>query len=185
MKKIPLILCAIGGVAVAMFVFVVSGAFSVFMPKPSEPQIKYGEFPFCLKYELNGEIKVIEDVIVCEYKGYKSYGTAGKKREWNTRLKSGNELLVLSDLRSKNFTDKLNNKILELYFYYGNDKYFMENGKSVFAHGAQDFDEICYTFQSKKGEISHSSFDAEYALKEFGIRLISWECAPPVENKFE
>ena len=34
-----------------------------------EPKIKYGEFPFVLTYEVDGEIRVIEDTIVCEYEG--------------------------------------------------------------------------------------------------------------------
>ena len=33
--------------------------------KPSEPIIKYGEFPFEIKYEYEGENGIIKDTIIC------------------------------------------------------------------------------------------------------------------------
>ena len=77
-----------------MVIFVVSGAVFMFMPNPPAPEIKYGEFSCRLEYELDGEIKVIEDVIICEFDGFKNYGSAGSRREWKTSLESGNEYMT-------------------------------------------------------------------------------------------
>jgi len=36
---------------------------------PPEPEITYGEFPFRLEYEIDGERFVIEDVVIVEFMG--------------------------------------------------------------------------------------------------------------------
>lgn len=73
---------------------------TLLQPNPPKPAIKYGEFPFKLEYELNGELIVIEDTLICEYDGIKMVG-GQKERSWTSRLASGGEdrieLLVLSD----------------------------------------------------------------------------------------
>lgn len=91
MKKTLLIIgIAICVLIASFYLFVLSGAFSIFMPKPPEPQITYGEFPFSITYEVDGEIKIYEDTLVCEFDGFKHYGTGGVRREWKSHLKSGN-----------------------------------------------------------------------------------------------
>jgi len=77
------------------FLFVVTGVFSIFMPNPPKPEITYGEFPISITYEVNGEVKIIEDTVICEFDGFESRGTAGKFRVWKAYLKSGNERLTL------------------------------------------------------------------------------------------
>ena len=51
-------------------------------PAPEEPVCKYGEFPFTLQYEINGEIKTISNTLVCKYKGIGIDEASGKKRLW-------------------------------------------------------------------------------------------------------
>ena len=102
MKKVFIISGIVAGaiilVYVLLYILVVSGAiFFIFNPTPPPPDIQYGEFPFKLTYELNGEIKVVEDTIICEFVGFVNRGTAGKARRWKTTLKSGNEQLTLLD----------------------------------------------------------------------------------------
>ena len=59
---------------------------------PPLPEIKYGEFPFRLEYEINGQRVVVEDTIVCEFDGIGWNGTMGEKyRKWKTYLASGRE----------------------------------------------------------------------------------------------
>ncbi len=189
MKKLSLIIGIIGTTVcllIALFyMFVLSGAFAIFMPNPPEPEITYGEFPFTLTYELNGEITTYEDVIICEYAGVESLGTAGKERKWESRLKSGNERLTILDLRSLKEENDLRQIILELYFYYGNGAYYMGDTKDSFARSAQDLDIIEYKYQTTKGEIYSGAYKADEAFEKYKIRLISWECAPPIENSFE
>ena len=90
---------------------------------PPKPGITYGEFPFRLTYELNGEIKVIEDTIIAEFDGFSTPTSAGIYRVWKTRLKSGNERLTLLDLRPLNEINEFGQMMLEIYFYYRNGEY--------------------------------------------------------------
>ena len=188
MNKTNIILIPIslfGLIAFCIFVFVVSGAFAVLMPEPPEPQIKYGEFPFRLTYELNGETKLIEDVIVCQFDGFINMGTVGKDIKWKTNLKSGKEELTLLDLSLLNIENELEQTMLELYFYYGAGAYYMGDTENPYSRKAQNFDWIDYKYLNKDGEIGYSGYKAEEAYKKYGIRLISWECAPPIENHFK
>ena len=82
------------------------------------PEITYGEFPFTLTYELDGEIKTIEDTIICEFDGFEAIGESGKYRKWKTYLKSGNERLTLLDLRPLGEVNQFGQTILELFFSY-------------------------------------------------------------------
>ena len=80
------------------------------------PEVKFGEFPCKLTYEINGEIKTIEDVIICEYDGIEIDEAHGTKRKWKTSLKSGNERIILLDLRDSGETGIHGYPILELFF---------------------------------------------------------------------
>lgn len=153
-------------------------------PNSLRPEIIYGEFPFKLTYELDGQLQVIEDVIVCEFDGFVTRGTAGKARKWNTSLKSGNELLTLLDLRSLNQENEFSQTMLELYFYYGTGAYYMGDTNNPFARKAQDFTWVDYRYQTKDGKIGSSGYKAEVAFEKYRIRLLSFEVAPPIKNNF-
>lgn len=60
-------------------------------PNPTKPEITHGEFPFHLVYEINGETKVIEDTLICEYDGIGMNEGNGKYRKWKESLASGNK----------------------------------------------------------------------------------------------
>lgn len=65
-----------------------------FSPAPPKPEITYGEFDFKLVYEINGEIRTVEDTIVCEFDGFNVDEGRGKTRRWKEKFKNeqGNEL---------------------------------------------------------------------------------------------
>ena len=50
------------------------------------PEIRYGEFPFRLEYEINGERFVIEDTVICEFDGIGWNEAQGKFRKWKDYL---------------------------------------------------------------------------------------------------
>jgi|AKZA01.1.fsa_nt_gi hypothetical protein len=57
---------------------------------PSNREITYGEFPFRLEYEIDGERFVIEDIVIAEFeKSIRGNMTAQARRIWNTRLENG------------------------------------------------------------------------------------------------
>ena len=155
----------------------------IFAPSPGQPEFVYGEFPFSLTYELNGEIIEINDVIICEYNGVVLRDDRGKMRQWNEKLKSGNEKIILLDLSDSSETDELGREILEVYFSYGRAEYYM--GETQTSSNPPTTDSIAYLYITSEGTIGGSGYRPEEAYEKFGIRLISWECAPPIENSFE
>jgi len=70
---------------------------NVLSPDPPKPVVRYGEFPFRLEYEVDGERFVVEDTIICEFDGI-TVDMSGKYLEWNMRLLSGNVLTSFGGL---------------------------------------------------------------------------------------
>ena len=170
---------------VLVFGFIILPIFVIkqFDFNPSPPKIKYGEFPFRLKFEINGQQKVIEDVVICNFDGYEWRGESGKYRKWKSYLKSGNERITLIEF-SENIQDKWNHQILELYFYWGNAEYYMSDLSNRPKSG-QDFDYINYMYKNAEGKIGFSAFTADEAWNKYKVKLLSWEIAPPIKNTFK
>jgi hypothetical protein len=141
-------------------------------PNPPRPQITYGEFPFRLEYEINGERKVIQDSLICEFDGFGADEGRGKYREWKQRLASGNERVTLLKV----------NDNLEIYYSPGSAKYYMDDMESggEYKHGYPDA-----LVSEKRGKItSNRLILADQLLKEYGIKLISWDASQPLKNNF-
>lgn len=156
----------------------------IIIPNPPKPEITYGEFPFQLIYELNGETKVIEDAVICEFDGVDSRGESGKYRKWKTRLKSGNEHLVILDVSELEEEDDFGHKVLKLFFYYGNGEYYM--GDDAYrAREGQSLDYVSYMYQNTDGEIGYSIILPDAAWSKYKIKLISWKPSPPIQNSFK
>ena len=167
------------------------------MPPPPKPEIKSHEFAFSLTYELNGEMKAIDDIAICEFDGYGNRSTAGQSRKYKTRLKSGmDEQIVkendtaivwvtLLDQRQSEDYDWSGNKILELYFFGGDAHYYMGDELGNHNRDEQDFDYIGYIYQKPDGTIANGSFTADDAWEKYKIKLIDWECETPIVNSFE
>lgn len=78
---------------IAVFILFIQISWSgMFLPNPRMPEIKSAEFPFRIEIEYNGERRVFEDAILCEYDGVgvTGYGTS-KHRRWKEGFASGKE----------------------------------------------------------------------------------------------
>ncbi|MBR3848605.1 MAG: hypothetical protein IKM21_04885 [Oscillospiraceae bacterium] len=148
----------------------------------TRPKIKYGEFHFRLTYELDGMMKTVEDDIVCKFEGTYLTSTAGVERRWNTYLKSGNERITLLDLSNYNIKNEFDQKILELFFSYGNAQYYMGD---EYPSAPQIGKYVECKYRNADGTIGGGAYTAEEAFEKYKIRLINWECDPPVKNKFQ
>lgn len=187
MRKIIIVViaCVLVIILLCIILFIATfGGFDFLLSVP-EPEIKYSEFPFKLTYEIDGKIKTIEDTIICEFDGFKVVGEAGKYRKWKSFLKSGNKEITLLDLRDKNEINEFGHNILELVFYWGNAEFYMGDIEDGRANDAQDFKWIEYKYQTVEGQIGGSAYKEDEAWKKYKIRLISWEIAQPIENKFK
>jgi hypothetical protein len=156
----------------------------IIIANPSKPKITYGEFPFRLTYAIDGETKIIEDTLICEFNGFETNEEAGKYRKWESHLKSGNERVTLLNTRGMDERDSSGHKVLELYFYWGNAEYLMGDNSNKSSTG-QPFDYVSYLYQNEDGTIGSSVFKSNVVWERYKIRLISWEPTPPIKNSFK
>ncbi len=183
MKKFFLILGIIGGALLTpLYLFVVSGAFAILMPNPPEPQIKYGEFLFTITYEIDGEIKTYEDILICEYAGIEDLGTAGKYRKWSKRLKSGNERIVLLQGKEDNSSFQLCADAPTFPEYFMGD-FSGWRSKDEYETTMKDERDLSY-IQQHDGVETGSVMQKDEAWRKYRIRIISIEFPPPIENTF-
>lgn len=138
----------------------------IMTPNPPKPEITYGEFPFKLVYEINGEQFVVEDVVVCEYDGVGMNEAVGKYRKWKSYLKSnGKENIVLLDLGDDN----------SIIYPTGSVKYYM---------GDKDTEHYLFPNAVMMRRNGYGIIRADELKSEYSIVLISWEPSPPIENSF-
>lgn len=154
-------------------------------PNPLIPEITYGEFPFRLEYEINGEKKIVEDTLICEYDGVGMDEGRGKFLKWKQYLASGNkELLLLENTGMEGiaFSNK-KTTILTIYYDPGPAWFYMGDN-----HGARytfDFPNASYSEKYNDGSGSNGIMSKEDLLSKYDIKLINWDYAKPIENKFK
>lgn len=145
----------------------------LFTPNPPKPEITYGEFPFEIIYEIDGEVITINDVYVCQYDGIGANEGSGKYREWKGYIKSsGEEELIL-------FEDGN----LKLACSLGDPKYYMSDPSMP----TQEYTpKIFYIISPNEfGGTSSGTMDIEPILEQYKIKLISWKLSEPIKNSFE
>ena len=148
-----------------------------------EPEIKYAEFPIKIEYTLNGEPKIAENVLICEFKeiehtswlekvntGVSSY------RIWDSKFKDNQKVapIVLFDN-----TDITIDYALGSASYYMNDheaKEFYYPGFRVFEPHPSG-ERICKSFKTME-ELEN------YILDKYGIDIINCVLPTPIENSF-
>lgn len=139
-------------------------------PDPLEPQIQYGEFPFEIVYQLDGELYTVSDVFVCEYDGIGVDEGVGKHIQWKGYLKSnGNEEIVL-----------LRKDSVRIVCSIGSPEYYMGDGDQS-EQGIQPDLLLIEDYESLT--TVHVLTDAEG--EKYKIKLISWQLTKPIINTFE
>lgn len=145
---------------------------SIFEVGESPPEIKYGEFPFKLVYEVDGERKEIEDTLICEFDGFDWNEANGRYRKWKRRLASGNNEILLFNV----------NSTVNIYFDPGPAKYFM--GDCTANEFTTDFPNARKSVTIDDKYYSGYPIDAEQLMKLYKIKLISWDYTEPIINSF-
>lgn len=140
------------------------------LPDPPRPEITYGEFPFRLEYKINGQLKVIEDTVICEYDGIGMNEGVGKFRKWKSRLSSGDEELVLLK-----FDD-----LKKLVYPTGSADHYM--GDSRYGYDKEFREAVLY--DTSENAFSATTIETEELLKEYNIEIIKWNYSEPITNKF-
>ena len=142
------------------------------MKKIPNPEIKSAEFQFKIEYELHGDLIIIEDVLICEYKGIAWNASVGRHRVYDKYLKSAKKAsdIMLCELENG----------LKLYYDTGYPAFYMGETK-------KEKDELFNFVYSAKNDHPTTSrkFYNNKSYEDFGIKLINWTIDAPIENKFE
>ncbi len=143
-----------------------------FLLNPPKPEITYAEFPFRLEYEINGERKIIEDTLICEYDGIGMDEGQGKYRKWKERLASGKQKIILVKVDDTK----------EIYYPTGSARYYMGDMKEYESY-KQSFPDAA--FVEKRGRITEDGIiPSDELFKKYKIKLISWDISKPIKNNF-
>jgi len=169
-----LVLCALW---IILWIFIAGGAY-IFTPNQPTPAIEYAEFPFRLVYELKGEEYEVRDSVICQYDGQNfSEGTGEKYRKWKSSLKSGNTRITLLNTEDG----------IEIFFlnlpWFPASLYMGDPTSSSDEVGT--FPDALYTTDFENKVVGRYIIKADEMWEKYELRLVSWEIAPPIENKFE
>ena len=148
-----------------------------FLPNPPKPQITYGEFPFELIYEINGETKTVNDDFVCEYGGVAVDAANGKFRWWKSYLKSGNTRITLlkNDETEIFYTPDINQHAAPVYM-----------GDTEIYHSINEvFPNALYTSDFENKQVNSYIISADEMWEKYKLKLISWKIEPPIKNTFK
>ena len=138
-------------------------------PNPPKPEITYGEFPFELVYEIDGETVTVNDVYVCEFDGFGMNEGQGKYREWKGYVQgTGEEGVILFE----------EGEVI-IWCYIGSPKYYMGEVKYIDAYTPNVVKESPYLSGT-----SYEGLRADELWELYNIRIISWQFSDPIENSF-
>lgn len=158
---------------------------TLFLSFPATPVNKYGEFPFRVIYEINGEQIVIDDVLICKYAGRGMDTGSGNYLVWNEDLASGKKLgygaLWLIFGQTTPWRDGCSIKLIDnvdvgkglqggIYIDIGNAQYYLGYYKSEkYSPGI--------VFNNTSGYVS-----ADTLMEKYGVRIMEVEFPRPLEG---
>ena len=164
-----------------LYLFVLSGAIFMFNSNPPTPEVTYGEFPIKVVYEINGEMKVVEDTVVCKFDGFEDLGSSGKYRKWKAHLKSGNKRLTLLKGENKNI-------LFEISVSYGQPDYYMGDlryeSEEEYKKKLVDSRYFGYTQWENKTQKGYS-ISKEEVWEKYKLRVINIQYSSPIKNTFK
>ena len=136
------------------------------------PQIKEGEFPFEIVYEIDGETVTVNDIYICEFDGFGWNEGVEKYRKWKGYIKSSGtkELILLED------------GDLKFAVSVGSPEYYMSDPSCQWSENTPS---IYYIKPNEFGGITSGSSDIEPLLEQYKLKLISWKFSDPIQNSFE
>lgn len=163
---------------VAVWFMFGGGSYFIQVPKP---EITYGEFPISITYEINGEIKVMEDTVVCEFAGFEVLGEAGKYRKWKSHLKSGNERLVLMNGGESELKFEISTSYGQPDYYMGDLRY-----ESIEEYEKKMSDDRYLGYvQWENGVQTGRSITKEEVWEKYKLKILDVQYSQPIHNSFK
>lgn len=134
----------------------------------SKPIIRKSEFPIELSFLSDGQLYEVSDKLSCKYKGL-SCTYAGLKIDWDKELLSGNESLVLKELKENS---KLIKGLPSCNHLMGTNKPWVSYSKTL---GAT-------LYKESNGSSAWSAIKPDKLLKSYKVEVLSWDYSNPVSQ---
>ncbi len=202
-KKIAIILvalvlvCAIGILIIA-FPWIMLGLGLLTSPAPPKPEITYGEFDFKLVFEIDGESRTIEDIIICEFDGFNIDEGRGKTRRWKEDFQNNqnNELYAwrVEQIDNPDFNEYKSGRKPDYNYVVlkniDNYKVLLSVADAEYFLGEPE-NKRTYPIEPRVSVYDKNTcyFIGPEETKDFlelhRFEIISWECAEPIENTFK
>ena len=140
---------------------------------PSRPEVKEGEFDVSVTYEVNGEIKTLDLVYVCEYDGIGWTLEGTNYRAWSGHFVGYEDGDVIEVLTTED-----GGKIALCFLIY--PEYFM--GEPDYATDFYPHVKTNHIYYENGEEMIDD--DQELIEEDYGVRIISIDHDEPIENSF-
>lgn len=131
------------------------------------PDVKYGEFPFSLKYSIDDTVVEVSDTLICEYKG-KEVNAGGAFDKWHEKFKSNEDFIKLKQISSTSF----------IYFNVGPCSGYMGRFPS-YAELKLDSKTISLAEISDNGK-TFSTVSISDGIEKYNIKVTSWVHSKPI-----
>ena len=155
-------------VFLAFFLFSLTGC-GLTLPRPD---IKEGKFDVSVTYEVNGEIKTLDLVYICEYEGVNLSLDGTRYRAWNGHFDGyeDGEVIEVSEIDS--------GKIALCFLIY--PEYFMGEPDYAIDFYPQVLTNYIYYEDGNEMIIN----DQELIFEDYGVKVIDCKYSEPIENSF-
>ena len=148
--------------------------------KAPDPTIKAGRFNFSVTYEVDGEVKTISSVYVCEFKE-SGMLLGGWYISWNAYIEDPEVQALFQD--EDMYTDMIVETNEDGTIYLDlmlNPEYFM-NEPGYTRGECRPYMYIKYNEEVSNEKDSYGEDDVEI-LESYGVKILSYEYDPPLEN---
>lgn len=140
--------------------------------KAPDPTVKEGCFDFSVTYEVNGEQKTYTGVYVCKYDGVLT-----------TFLSSGLEWTDYIENEEERDVPIETNEDGVIYINFGFfPEYFLNDPVAIYYE--EPSSNLFMIYNDSNDEMTHITSEEEDIL-QYGVKIISYEYAEPIENTFE
>lgn len=158
-------------IAIVFSMILATTLFSGCMAKLPIPSVKEGRFDFSVTYEIDGEVKTYSGVYVCKFDGVLTT-FLGSGLEWKGYIENAE-----IDVPIQNNEDGV------VYINFGFfPEYFMGDPSTVYYEQPQP--NLFMIYHDSNPDMLHITGEEEI-IESYGVRLIGYEYADPIENTFK